>query len=84
LDDTTRAEIDIESLAQDPTFPGEVVRLTTGLLDDPVALAALIDELAGPAKEKLAGYEPGVRPDLLVERARDRLLDLLLAEGEGR
>lgn len=84
LEDATASELDLASLAADPTFPGEIVRLVDELLSDPGATTALVESAAVPVQEKLAAYEPGIDAATPLQLARDRVLELLLAEGEGR
>jgi hypothetical protein len=55
------------------------------LAADSSALESLVADLAEPVAGKLAGYAPGISPDELLSRARDRALDLLLREsGDAR
>jgi len=82
--DNTGAIVDLDAIRTAPDFSADLVRAADELAADPAALTALVAELAGPLTATLSGYEPADAANLL-ERARDRALDLLLERaGEGR
>lgn len=79
--DNTAGVIDLAALHEVPEFSGEVVRVADDLAETPDRLKALVDEIAEPVAQKFSGYAPGADAKELLERARDRALDLLLADG---
>ncbi len=80
LDDASGAVIDLDALQDAPDFAGEVARISSELVGDEAMLESLVAELSGPVADKLSGYAPGLTAEELVQRARDRALDLLLEE----
>ena len=80
LDDLTAPPIDLDALRGGPDFAAELVRIADDLAENPVALQALIGEIATPLAGTLAGFSPASAPAELLERARDGALDLLLAQ----
>lgn len=79
--DATRPAVDLVTLRESADFAGDLVRLTDTLLADERALLALVDAASGPALSALDGRDVLAidAPDLL-ERARDLVLDRMLAE----
>lgn len=80
LTDLSSAVIDVDTLGREPDFAGELVRVTQDLAGDADALEALVAEVRDPVAEKLQGYASALTPAQLLEAARDRALDLLLAQ----
>jgi hypothetical protein len=81
--DRTRPALDLETLRAGADFAGDLVRLTDTLLGDEYALRALVDAASGPALAALDTRDvPVLDAASLLERARDRALDRLLAEEE--
>lgn len=80
LVDATGAVLDLDALADSPEFSGELVRIATELASDEEGLAELLESVVAPVAEKLSDYTPQASSEELLERARDRALDLLLTE----
>ncbi len=79
--DATRPAVDLDTLRESADFAGDLVRLTDALLADERALLALVDAASAPALSALDGRDvSGVDAPLLLERARDLVLDRMLAE----
>jgi exonuclease SbcD len=76
--DLTRLPADFHRLASEEGLVGDVVRRAASLIEDPDAAEAMLEEILAPVLAQLAE-----RPDLsgssalIVERARDRCVDLL-------
>jgi len=79
--DLTRPAVDLDELLVEEGLVGDIVRRAEALIGDQAASAALLEDVLAPVLAQLA-----VRPDLtdsatrIVERARDRCLDLLTRE----
>jgi exonuclease SbcD len=85
LDDLTASPVDLDSARAGRDFVGEIVAVADEIALSPEDLEALVSEVTAPLQEKLRGYEPSADAVGLLEAARDRCLDALLAEGgDGR
>jgi len=81
--DHTRPSMEVAALREGDDLAGDVVRLADEILARGAA-ASFIAEVAEPLSAALdAGDLPEPQPDVVLERARDLVLDRLL-EGEGR
>jgi hypothetical protein len=87
LTDRTAPAIDLDALREGSDLAADIVRIADGILASPEAAAREIEAVFGPLASKLghAGIEmdPTQAAAALVERARDRVLDLVL-EKEGQ
>jgi len=83
LDDRSHRSLDLDAYRDEGGFAGDLVRRADRLMDETEAAAAL-KELLDMARASLPERpEVSAPPSTLVERARDRCLDLL-AGGEDR
>jgi hypothetical protein len=83
IDDRTGAIIDLDSLRKSPDVVGDVVRTSDELLGDPNAAASLVDAVSASVRRGMPDFEPADGVETLIERARDRVLDLLVDEEVG-
>lgn len=82
--DRTRPAIDVEAVRCGADFAGDFVRLADEIADDPALAEALVGEAAERVLASLDRDDvPAIDAQSIVERARDLVLDRLLAE-EGR
>jgi exonuclease SbcD len=80
LVDETASPLDLDALRASADFAGEVVVVSDEIAVSTHELDALVSEVTAPLQEKLRGYEPPAAAKLL-ELARDKCLDALVAEG---
>jgi exonuclease SbcD len=80
LKDTTASPIDLDAVRAGHDFAGELVQVADEVAGSPADLKALLAEVTAPLVEKLRDYEPAEARQML-DSARDRCLDALLAEG---
>jgi len=80
--DRTKANLDLDSLAEEEGLRGDLVRLALARAADSEGAAVMVAEIVDPVLANLA-----VRPELeegagrIIERARDLCLDLLSGDG---
>ena len=84
MSDLTSPVLDLDAVRAGKDFAAELVSIADDLAEDPVALRAVLDDLASPLGASLPGFRPGVDPARTLTAARDAALDLLLADGGGR
>jgi hypothetical protein len=80
LKDLTRPVLDVDALRESEDLAGDVVRLADALASEPDSLEQLLSELVEPVAAALEGSgAPLPEPLALLERARDVVLDRLVA-----
>lgn len=84
ISDRTAPAIDLDLVRQGADLAADIVRIADELLADPDAARAAIESLVEPLSSKLrqAGIDAvaALDPVSVVERARDRVLDAVLAK----
>ncbi len=80
--DDTRSQLDVEALASDPGFIGDLVRDSRELIDSGRADAFIQEALESYLGKVPTEAQPELDPGKLLDAARDAALDLLLQGGE--
>jgi DNA repair exonuclease SbcCD nuclease subunit len=80
IDDKTKATIDLDALRKSPDVIGDVVRIGDELLGDLKTAEALIEKSSAAVRKGMPDFVPAESVEALIERARDRVLDLLVDE----
>jgi DNA repair exonuclease SbcCD nuclease subunit len=82
--DRTRPALDLETIRAGSDFASDLVRLADELAADPEAAASALDAVVDPLASGVDSRDlPDIDAPVLIARARDAVLDRLLAE-EGR
>ncbi len=81
IEGRTASPIDLDAVRAGRDFAGQIVAVADEMAVSPADLAALVEEITAPLRDKLRGYEGPTDERALLDAARDRCLDALLAEG---